>query len=82
MVGPKIIRRWDVFSVHLLSMNEQIKNNTYFVTGAAGFIGSNLVMELLKDENRRSEMSRNLRAMARLDCTERMCDIVEQLCKR
>jgi UDP-N-acetylglucosamine--N-acetylmuramyl-(pentapeptide) pyrophosphoryl-undecaprenol N-acetylglucosamine transferase len=41
-----------------------------------------LVMELLKDESRRSEMSRNLRAMARLDCTERMCDIVEELCKR
>ena len=40
------------------------------------------VMELLKDENRRNEMSRNLRAMARLDCTERMCDIVEELCKR
>ena len=42
----------------------------------------NLVMDLLKDENRRSEMSRNLRAMARLDCTERMCDIISQLVER
>ena len=41
-----------------------------------------LVMDLLKDENRRSEMSRSLHAMARLDCTERMCDIVTELCKR
>lgn len=48
MVGPKITRRWDVFSVHLLSMNEQIKNNTYFVTGAAGFIGFYLSKRLLE----------------------------------
>ena len=41
-----------------------------------------LVMELLKDESRRSDMCRNLHAMARLDCTERMCDIVSELCKR
>ena len=41
-----------------------------------------LVMALLKDETRRNEMSRNLHGMARLDCTERMCDIVAELCKR
>lgn len=38
-----------------------------------------LVMDLLKDENRRAEMSRSLHAMARLDCTERMCDIIQEL---
>ena len=38
-----------------------------------------LVMGLLKDENRRAEMSRSLHAMARLDCTERMCDIIQEL---
>ena len=41
-----------------------------------------LVMDLLKDEKRRSDMSRSLHAMARLDCTERMCDIVTELTKR
>ena len=38
-----------------------------------------LVMDLLKDENRRAEMSRSLHSMARLDCTERMCDIIQEL---
>ena len=40
-----------------------------------------LVMQLLKDEQRRADMSRNLHAMARLDSTERICDIVEELAK-
>ncbi len=40
-----------------------------------------LVMELLKDENRRAEMSRSLHAMARLDSTERICDIILDLRK-
>jgi len=38
-----------------------------------------LVRQLLADESRREEMSRNLRAMARLDSTERICQIVEQM---
>ena len=41
-----------------------------------------LVKELLGDEARREEMSRNLRSMVRLDSTERICDIVEELIKR
>lgn len=41
-----------------------------------------LVKQLLADEDRRAEMSRNLHKMVRLDCTERICDIVEELIKR
>ena len=41
-----------------------------------------LVMELLKNEERRERMSAGLRAMARLDSTERICDIVEEIAKR
>ena len=41
-----------------------------------------LVKELLNDEARREEMSRKLRGMVRLDSTERICDIVEELMKR
>ena len=41
-----------------------------------------LVMELLKDEDRRSRMSQGLHAMARLDSTQRICDIVEEIAKR
>ena len=41
-----------------------------------------LVCGLLKDEARREEMSRNLRGMARLDSTQRICDIVEELTKK
>ena len=40
-----------------------------------------LVTQLLQDEGRREEMSRNLKAMARLDSTQRICDIVEELSK-
>ena len=41
-----------------------------------------LVSELLADENRRKEMSRRLHDMVRLDSTERICDIVEELTRR
>ena len=41
-----------------------------------------LVKELLADENRRKEMSGNLRNLVRLDSTERICDIVESLVKK
>ena len=41
-----------------------------------------LVKELLTDENRREEMSRNLRGLVRLDSTERICNIVEELIKK
>ena len=40
------------------------------------------VAALLKDENRRREMSRKLQEMAHLDCTERICDIVEELTRK
>jgi len=41
-----------------------------------------LVKELLADENRRKEMSGNLRKLVRLDSTERICDIVEELIQK
>ena len=41
-----------------------------------------LVKELLADENRRKEMSGSLRNLVRLDSTERICDIVEELVKK
>ena len=41
-----------------------------------------LIQELLADENRREEMSQKLHGMVRLDSTERICDIVEELSKR
>ena len=41
-----------------------------------------LIRNLLKDENRREEMSRKLHTMVHLNSTERICDIVEQLSKR
>ncbi len=40
-----------------------------------------LVTSLLADEARREEMSGKLHGMARLDSTERICDIVEELMK-
>ena len=41
-----------------------------------------LIRDLLADEARREEMSRNLHTMVHLNSTERICDIVEQLGKR
>ena len=41
-----------------------------------------LVTELLADAARREEMSRNLRQMVRLDSTQRICDIVEEIAHR
>jgi len=41
-----------------------------------------LVRELLADEGRRREMSRKLHSQVKLDSTERICDIVEELGKR
>ena len=38
-----------------------------------------LVKELLADENRRKDMGRKLHEMVRLDSTERICNIVEEL---
>jgi len=38
-----------------------------------------LIRELLADSRRREEMSKRLHGMARLDSTERICDIVEKL---
>lgn len=40
------------------------------------------IMSLLKDENRRAEMSRILKENVRVDSTERICDIVEELAKQ
>ncbi len=39
------------------------------------------IKSLLADDKRRGEMGKNLHSMARLDSTERICDIVEQLTK-
>lgn len=41
-----------------------------------------LIRELLADDRRREEMSRKLHGMARLDSTERICDIVEELIRK
>ena len=41
-----------------------------------------LIQSLLADEARREEMSRKLHSMVRLDSTERICDIVEELAKK
>ena len=41
-----------------------------------------LVRQMLADEGRLAEMSHNLRKMVRLDSTERICDIVEELTHR
>ena len=35
----------------------------------------------MADEDRRSEMSRKLHTMVRLDSTQRICDIVQKLSK-
>ena len=39
------------------------------------------IQALLKSPERRENMSKTLRTMARLDSTERICDIVEELTK-
>ncbi|MBQ6720458.1 MAG: undecaprenyldiphospho-muramoylpentapeptide beta-N-acetylglucosaminyltransferase [Oscillospiraceae bacterium] len=41
-----------------------------------------IVKQLLADENRRQEMGRSLHEMVRLDSTERICDMVEELIQR
>ena len=35
----------------MLEINTPLKNKTILVTGAAGFIGSNLVLELIRTQN-------------------------------
>ena len=40
------------------------------------------IRQLLADEDRRKEMSRRLRSEVKLDSTERICDIVEELAKK
>ena len=40
------------------------------------------IMALLDDDSRREQMRLRLREMVRLDATERICDIVEALCRR
>jgi UDP-N-acetylglucosamine--N-acetylmuramyl-(pentapeptide) pyrophosphoryl-undecaprenol N-acetylglucosamine transferase len=39
------------------------------------------IMGLLANERRRSDMEKTLRSMARMDSTERICDIVDELTK-
>ena len=39
-----------------------------------------LIRELLANEDRRKEMKRNLHSQIKLDSTDRICDIVQQLC--
>ena len=41
-----------------------------------------LIRELLADEARREDMAKKLHGMVRLDSTERICDIVEELAKK
>lgn len=41
-----------------------------------------LIQELLADESRREEMSKKLHSMVRLDSTQRICQIVEELSQR
>ncbi len=40
------------------------------------------IQELLSDDQRRREMTSNLRSMVRLDATDRICDIIEELTNR
>ncbi len=40
------------------------------------------VQDLLNDREKRSAMSASLRQMVKLDCAERMCDIIEQLAEK
>ncbi len=40
------------------------------------------IQELLSDDQRRREMTANLRSMVRLDATDRICDIIEELTNR
>ena len=39
------------------------------------------IQSLLADKDRRENMSKTLRSMVRLDSTQRICDIVEELTK-
>ena len=59
-----------------ITLDERIADGYYYSGTVA------LVKELLGDEDRRAEMSRKLHEMVRLDSTERICDIVEELTKR
>ncbi len=40
------------------------------------------IRQLLEEEDRRDQMSRNLRSQVKLDSTERICDIVEELVRK
>jgi UDP-N-acetylglucosamine--N-acetylmuramyl-(pentapeptide) pyrophosphoryl-undecaprenol N-acetylglucosamine transferase len=37
------------------------------------------VSDLLNDRDKRSKMSASLRQMVKLDCADRICDLIEQL---
>ena len=60
--------------------NHQEKNARVLESGGGAVVV--LEKELLADENRRAEMGRKLQSLVRLDSTERICDIIEEIIKK